>query len=158
MCDRQGTDDMSKCRRIKGLLPDLAERPPAGLPAATRQHLAECPACHRALAAARVTRWAIAALAEAPEPPAEFATRVLRALPIARITVPADPWRPAWVFLPAFAAVVAALLFLPAPGLESDLPGLLSFSDLSVGEQLVFGGDAPRPDLVLAAVLEGVGP
>jgi hypothetical protein len=62
------------------------------------------------------------------------------------------------VFLPAFAAVVAALFLLPAPGLESDLPGLLSFSDLSVGEQLVFGGDAPRPDLVLAAVLEGVGP
>jgi hypothetical protein len=62
------------------------------------------------------------------------------------------------VFLPALAAVVAALVLLPAPGLESDLPGLLSFSDLSVGEQLVFGGDTPHPDLVLAAVLEDVGP
>ena len=158
MCDRQGTDDVRMCRLIRGTLPDLAERPPAGLPATTRQHLAECPACHRALAAARVTRRAIAALAEATEPPAEFAARVLRALPIARVTVPADPWRPAWVFLPAFAAVVVALFLLPAPGLESDLPGLLSFSDLSIGEQLVFGGDAPHQDLVLAAVLEGGAP
>jgi anti-sigma factor RsiW len=140
------------------MLPDLAERPPAGLPAATRQHLAECPACHRALAAARVTRGAIAALAETPEPPAEFAARVLRALPIARIVAPADPWRPAWMFLPAFAVVVAALFLLPAPILESDPAGLLSLSDLSDSEQMVFGGAALSPDLVLAAVLEGGAP
>lgn len=150
---------MRKCRRIiRGMLPDLAARPPAGLPATTRQHLAACPACHRALAAARVTRRALAALAEAPKPPAEFAARVLRALPIVRITVPADPWRPAWVFLPAFAAVVTALWLLPAPGLDSDVPGLLSVSELSVGEQLVFGGDALSPDRVLAAVLDGDAP
>jgi hypothetical protein len=140
------------------MLPDLAERPPAGLPAATWRHLADCPACHRALAAARVARGSIAALGDAPEPPAEFAARVLRALLVARIAAPADPWRLAWVFLPAFAAVVAALFLLPAPGLESDLPGLLSLRDLSASEQLVFSGDAPHPDLVLAAVLEDVGP
>ncbi|HEX7551121.1 MAG TPA: hypothetical protein VF579_11175 [Candidatus Methylomirabilis sp.] len=140
------------------MLPDLASRPPAELPATTRRHLAECPACQRALAGARLTRRAVAALAEAPEPPAEFAARVLRALPVARIAAPADPWRPAWMFLPAFAAVVAALFLLPAPSLESDLPGLLARSDLSVGEQLVFGGDALYPDLVLAAVLEGGAP
>jgi len=140
------------------MLPDLASRPPDDLPATIRQHLTGCPACHRALATARVTRRAVAALAETTEPPVEFAVRVLRALPVARIVVPADPWRPAWMFLPAFAAVVAALFLLPAPILESDPAGLLPLSDLSDSEQMVFGGAALSPDLVLAAVLEDGAP
>ena len=82
------------------------------------------------------------------------ADRVLLALPVARIAKSADPWRPAWIFVPAFAAVVAALFLLPAPSFESDLPGLLPFCDLPAGEQLVLGGNALSPDVVLAAVLE----
>ena len=133
-------------------------RPLDELPATARRHLAACPVCQRTLAVERMNRRLLAALAETPEPPAEFAARVLRALPVARIAAPADPWRPAWMFLPAFAAAVAALFLLPAPGLESDLPGPLSFQELSVGEQVVFGGDVLSPDLVLSAVLEGGAP
>ena len=156
--DRQWAYDMRRCRVFRGMLPDLAPRPPAELPATARRHLAECPVCKRTLAVARVTRSLVAVFAEAMEPPDAFAARVLRALPVTRIATPVDPWRPAWMSLPALAAVVVALFLLPAPSLESDLQGLLPLCDLSAGEQFVLGGNALSPDLVLAAVLEDDAP
>jgi hypothetical protein len=147
---------MESCREIRRRLSLLAETPPAGLPAAVREHLLTCTTCARVLAAARLARGLVASAAEGVEPPAGFAERVLAALPaVAKTGRPeADLWRPAWGLLPAFAAAAAALLLLfqasPAP-----LPaGLLPAESLTAGEQLVLDARPPEPEQMLAAMLE----
>jgi hypothetical protein len=101
-----------------------------------------------------------AAAAEGPEPPAGFAEGVLAAVPAARPLrgwAQADPWRPAWGLVPAFAAMAAALLILFQfqSGATPIAGGLLPVEGLSAGERLVMEGRPPDPDLVLAAVMEG---
>jgi hypothetical protein len=151
---------MTSCKQIRKTVRDLAALPPEQLPPWVREHLTSCPGCLGTLESARLSRGLVAAAAEGPAPPAEFAERVLAALPAAgpvRGRAEADPWRPAWGLVPAFAAMAAALLILfqssavPIPG------GLLPVEGLSAGERLVMEARPPDPDLVLAAVLEGSG-
>lgn len=151
---------MRVCLDINQNIGELAGLPPEELSPRVREHLVGCPACARALEAARLTRGLMAATASGPEPLADFARRVAAAAPAGPPPFPAeapDLWRPAWGLLPAFAATAAALLILfqaspaPVPG------GLLPAENLSAGERLVLDAPPPDPDLVLAAVLEGGG-
>ncbi len=105
---------MAACNSIQRRLGDLAALPQATLPPEVREHVAGCAACARALAGARLARGLLAAAAGMPEPPEDFAGRVLRSLPPAPAPRRAgeDPWAPAWGLLPAFAAAAAALLLL----------------------------------------------
>lgn len=102
----------------------------------------------------------MAVLAEAPEPPPEFADRVLGLIPVGHPAAPGtpDPWRFAWGLVPAFAAMVVGLFLVYQTSLDPNVSGLLPIDDLSSSEHLVFGTAAPQPDLVLAAVLEGDAP
>jgi hypothetical protein len=147
---------MNTCRQVGKRMRDLAPLPAAELPAAIQRHLAECPACRRALAGIRLARGMVAAVAEAAEPPSDFADRVLRALPTGHcpVSMPPDLWRPAWSLVPIFAALVAGLVLLSPPGRDADVSGLWSTEYLSMSEHLVLGSAASSPDLVLAAVLE----
>lgn len=114
----------------------------------------------RTMEGARLSRALVAAAAEGLEPPAGFAERVLAALPPAgpaRGRAEADPWRPAWGLVPAFAAMAAALLILFQSSVTPVVGGLLPVEDLSPGERLVMEARPPDTDLVLAAVLEGGG-
>jgi hypothetical protein len=149
---------MNMCRQVGERMPELASLPPANLPVEIARHLAACPACRRALTATRVTRGLMAVPAEGPEPPPQFAGRVLRALPVRDVQAPADPWRPAWGLVPAFATLVVGLCFLYQTSLEPNVPALLAAGDLSTSEELVLGTADLQRDLVLAAVLEGDGP
>jgi len=135
---------------------NLTMRPSAQFPAEIRRHLATCPRCFRTLVVARMTRGLLTVMAEAPEPPAQFADRLLGALPdrCAPTPVP-DPWRPAWGLLPAFAAMTLGLFLFYQTNQASTTLDVCPVDELSTSEQLIFGTLAPRPEFVLAAVLEG---
>lgn len=151
---------MGSCEDVRAQVAELATRPTTEIPAGLAEHLAGCPACARTLAAARLTRGLLAAASDAPEPPAEFATRVMAAVPGARSSRPeAEMWRLGWSLMPAFAAAVALLVILyqyqPTPVARPF--GLVSMEGLSAGEQLVLESSPPEPDVVLTAVMEGSG-
>lgn len=149
---------MGRCQEIENELGKLAALHAADLPAGIRDHLAGCPACTRALAAARVARGLLAAAADGAEPPAGFADRVLTALPETRPSRPeAEMWRLGWGLVPAFAATAVLLLILYQASPISGPFGLLPAEGLSVGERLVLESAPPEPDAVLAAVMEGGG-
>jgi hypothetical protein len=149
---------------------ELAALHAAAMPAWAVDHLASCPTCTHGLMQARLTRGLLATASEGQEPPADFGQRVLAALPASHPARVADPelWRLSWRLIPAFAATAAMLLILfqfeaglgsrsvgVAPGLTPVLaPGLVPVEALSACEDLVLGGAAPDPDLVLAAVME----
>jgi hypothetical protein len=99
----------------------------------------------------------VTACGEAAPPPPGFADRVVAT--VFRGPAPgrmeAELWRPAWGLMPAFGAVVVALLILLQFNLTPEPTGLFSSEGLSAGERLVLGSSAPETDLVLAAVLEG---
>lgn len=149
---------MRSCEEIRTRVTELAAVRPDELPRRVREHVAGCPACGRALAAARLARGLVAA-AEGPEPPSGFGARVLAALPAgpARRHADEDLWAPAWGLVPAFAATAAALLILFQASAVSSPVGLVPAEGLSAGERLVLEAGAPDPDLVLAAVMEGGG-
>lgn len=148
---------MVTCTMLRRDVERWAGVPREALPPAVRGHVAGCPGCTRALAAARLARGLVAAALEGSEPPEGFPGRVLAALPRRAAARPAqeDLWRPAWGLMPAFAVTAAALLLLfrvsagPAP------MGLLPAESLSAGEHLVLDAPQPDADLVLAAVMEG---
>lgn len=149
---------MGSCEEVAKRTEELAALPAAGLPSGIREHLAGCPACTRSLAVARVTRRFLAAVANAPEPPAGFADRVLAALPgIRSRRADADLWRLGWGLVPAFAATVFLLLVLYQATAVPGPTGLLPAEGLSAGERLVLEASSPEPDAVLAAVMEGGG-
>lgn len=151
---------MGSCEEVKKRIGELAVLPAAELPAESRKHLARCPACARALAAARLGRGLLAAAADAPEPPAEFGDRVLAALPEPRRSHPElDLWRLGWGLVPAFAATVALLvvLYQYQAGAVSPPMGLVPLEGLSVGERIVLEATPPEPDLILTAVMGGGG-
>jgi predicted anti-sigma-YlaC factor YlaD len=151
---------MRSCGEVEKRIAELAALRPTEVPAEIREHLAGCPACRRALAAARLGRGLLAAAADAPEPPAEFADRVLAALPGTRPSRPeTEMWRLGWGLVPAFAATVAVLVIL-YQFQNGALPGpigLVSMEELSAGERIVLEAAPPEPDLVLTAVMEGGG-
>jgi hypothetical protein len=151
---------MRSCAEVEKRIVGLAALRATEVPAEIREHLAGCPACTRALAAARLGRGLLAAAADAPEPPAEFADRVLAALPGPRPSRPeTEMWRLGWGLVPAFATTVALLVIL-YQFQDSAVPGpigLVSLEGLSAGERIVLEATPPEPDLVLTAVMEGGG-
>jgi len=148
---------MRSCAEVEKRIVGLAALRATEVPAEIREHLAGCPACTRALAAARLGRGLLAAAADAPEPPAEFADRVLAALPGPRPSRPeTEMWRLGWGLVPAFATTVALLVIL-YQFQDSAVPGpigLVSLEGLSAGERIVLEATPPEPDLVLTAVME----
>ena len=150
---------MKSCEPIRRNVTDLAAVPPGQLPPWVREHLTSCSHCLRILESARLSRGLVAAAADGPEPPADFAERVLAALPARPAPRRADEdlWRPAWGLVPAFAATAAALLILFQAAAAPVSPGLVPAEGLSSGERLVLAAGPPDPDLVLAAVMEGGG-
>jgi hypothetical protein len=147
---------MTTCRAVGKQLADWAALHPEGLPDWARNHLAACRECDRRLAAARLARVVVAACGEAAPPPPGFADRVVTSVfhgPAPGRTE-AELWRPAWGLMPAFGAVVAALLMLFQFNLTPEPTGLFSPEGFSAGERLVLGSSAAETDLVLAAVLE----
>jgi hypothetical protein len=147
---------MTTCRAVGKHLADWAALPPEEIPDWARNHLATCRECGRRLAAARLARVVVMACGEAAAPPPGFADRV--AATVFRGPAPgrmeAELWRPAWGLMPAFGAVVVALLILFQFSLTPEPTGLFSPEGLSAGERLVLESSAPETDLVLAAVLE----
>ncbi len=156
---------MGSCEDVGKRVDELAAFDTAAMPSWAMDHLAACPTCTRLLMRARLARGLLASAKDGPEPPADFARRVLAALPASRLTGATDPelWRLAWRLVPAFAATLAMLLILfqfegGAGSVSVGLtPGLLAEEGLSVSERLVLGATPPDLDLVLAAVMEGDG-
>ena len=148
---------MTTCRAVGKHLADWAALPPEEIPDWARNHLATCRECGRRLGAARLVRVVVTACGDAAPPPPGFADRIVTA--VFRGPVPgrteAELWRPAWGLMPAFGAVVVALLMLFQFSLTPEPTGLFSPEGLSAGERLVLGSSVPETDLVLAAVLEG---
>jgi len=154
---------MGSCEDVGKQMDELAVLDAAAMPSWTMEHLAGCPTCTRLLMRARLARGLLASAKDGPEPPADFAQRVLAALPATRLTGATDPelWRLAWRLVPAFAATAAMLLILfqfeggvgsVSAGLA---PGLIPEEGLSASERLVLGATPPDLDGVLAAVMEG---
>ncbi len=154
---------MRACEDLGKKMDELAALDAAAMPAWAMDHLASCPTCTRLLMRTRLARGLLATANEGQEPPADFARRVLAALPATRVTGATDPelWRLAWRLVPAFAATAAMLLILfqfqggvgsVSVGLA---PGLVPEEGLSVSERLVLGTTPPDLDVVLAAVMEG---
>jgi anti-sigma factor RsiW len=151
---------MNSCREVDKRITELAAVPTTEMPGGIREHLAGCPACARALAAARLGRGLLAAAADAPEPPAGFADRVLAALSATRPSRPeAEIWRLGWGLVPAFAATAVLLMILYQYQADASLGpvGLVPLEGLSASERIVLEATPPEPDLVLTAVMEGGG-
>lgn len=151
---------MRPCEEVEKRTGELAALQATEVPADIREHLAECPRCARALAAARLHRGLLAAAADAPEPPPGFAARVLAALPVSRAPrLEGEMWRLGWGLVPAFAATVVVLSFLYQHQGEGRAPlmGLVPLESLSAGESIVLDTSPAEPDLVLTAVMEGGG-
>jgi len=149
---------MTTCANIKRSADKLAGLSPGTLPPGVRDHLAACPGCACALAAARLARGLLAVAADGPEPAEGFVARVRAALPApgAARHAAEDPWRPAWGLVPAFAVTAAALLLLFQASVAPPGPaGLVPAESLSAGERLVLDARQPDADLLLAAVMEG---
>lgn len=158
---------MGPCEDVGKRVDELAVLDAAAMPSWAVDHLGGCPTCTRLLMRARLARGLLASAKDGPEPPRDFARRVLAALPATRVTGATDPelWRLAWRLVPAFAATAAMLLILfqfeggvgsVSVGLAPSLaPGLVSEEGFSASERLVLGATTPDLDLVLAAVMEG---
>ena len=147
---------MESCEELKRQIEELSAVHPGELPETVRRHLAECPACFTLLARERLVRGLVTAAAVGVEPSPDFAEKVLASLPrhLAPVPAEADPWRPAWGLVPAFAATAAALLlFLVQSGSTPGTSGFLPTDGLSTSEQLVLETSAPDLDLILEAVL-----
>jgi hypothetical protein len=148
---------MESCKPIRRSLTDVAALPADRLPPSVRDHLTRCSGCARALAAVRLARGLLSIVAVTPEPPDEFARRVLAALPARPARRPTEPglWRTAWGLVPAFAATAAGLFLLLQASTSPVAGGLVPTANLSVSERLVLDERPPDPDSVLAAVMEG---
>jgi hypothetical protein len=157
---------MESCEEVGKRVDELAALEATAMPSWAMDHLAGCPDCTRLLMRAHLAHGLLASVKDGQEPPADFARRVLAALPDSRPAGATDPelWRLAWRLVPAFAATLAMLLILfqfeggvgsvsvtPVPGVAQ---GLLSEEGLSASESLAFGVSPPDLDLVLTAVME----
>jgi hypothetical protein len=149
---------MGSCGKVEKRLNELATLRETEVPAEIQEHLSGCAACARALAAARLRRGLLAVAADAPEPPAGFADRVLARLPERKLPqAETELWRSGWGLVPAFAATVLLLVILDqfqgstAPGPV----GFLSMEGMSTGESIVLENTPLEPDEILTAIMEG---
>ena len=151
---------MRLCRQIGRRIHGLASSRLTQMPAEIAPHLTVCPTCRRTVAAIRMTRGLVAALAEAPEPPVDFPDRIMGALAMRRNPVPLLPlpWQDGWGLVPIMAILALGLFVLYQTQVDQDVHELLSADNLSVSEQLALGTVAPQPEQVLAAVLEDDAP
>ncbi len=150
---------MKTCDAFDQKVAEFAALPPAEVPEWVLEHTAGCHRCHRRFAAARLTQALLQSAAGDIEPPAGFAERI--AVLASRRSGPSrtrsEFWRPAWGLVPAFGAVVFALLVLLQNGLTQESAGFFPTEGLSTGELLVLGQSPAEPEVVLAAVMEGGG-
>ncbi len=147
---------MARCREIAKQIGELASRSAAELPVEIREHLAGCQACTSAMAAARVRRGLLAAVAAGGEPPAGFADRVMASLAgTRRGRADEDLWGLGWRVVPTFAAALALVLFLYQASPGPPPTGLVPAEGLSSSEELALGALSLEPDLILEAVMEG---
>ncbi len=151
---------MKACRELEKRIREFVAVSATEMPAGFQEHLTTCPACSQALATARLGRGLLAAAADTPGPPVDFADRVLAALAARRPSHPeTEIWRLGWGLVPAFAAAVAVLLILfefQVTAVSGPI-GLLPTEELSASERIVLDTSPPEPDAVLTAVMEGGG-
>ena len=153
---------MRTCRRIGKELRADPRSALAGLRAGVAGHVADCPGCHRRLAIARLAQRLVLVAADRVEPAPDFAERVLAGLRRIPPRPSPDAWHSARSFLPAFAAIAAALLLVYQMtgneiGIKLDCMSLLSVEEPSASERLIFGRGPLDQDHVLAALLEEPG-
>ncbi len=147
---------MRLCRSVTRQRDELAALRPEGLAAEIQAHLKTCLPCQRAVSAARLSRRLLQATVIPIDPPVGFAERVVTAAR-SRVPLREDPWGLGWRVMPAFGAVVAALVLVYQLSIPPMSIGLLDMNTLSAGERLVLERAPGGPDLVLTAVLEGDG-
>ncbi len=145
---------MRVCRSVTRRRDELAALRPEGLPPEILAHLKTCLPCQRAVSGARLSRRLLQAAMTPIDPPADFAERVVTAAR-RRSFLREDPWGLGWRVMPAFGAVVAALVLVYQLSIPPISIGLLDMDNLSAGERLVLERAPGGPDLVLTAVLEG---
>jgi anti-sigma factor RsiW len=146
-------DVMAPCREIRRQIEALAT--PAELPSRVREHLADCPACADAVAAARLASGLLRASPVVVAPSPGFADRVEARL--ARGTRPStdagELWRPAWGLVPTFAAILAALVVLQQGAGSPEPVSLVPTDGTSPAEQLFMAPGDLLSDTFLQAVL-----
>jgi anti-sigma factor RsiW len=145
---------MATCREIRKQVEALATL--AELPSWVRDHLAGCPPCAEAVAAARLASRLLRASPVVLDPSPGFARRVE-----ARLATGSKPsvdvgdlWRSAWGLVPTFAAILAALVVLQQGTDRSEPVGLFPAENATLAEQLFLTPGDLNPDLILEAVLE----
>jgi hypothetical protein len=150
---------MNTCDAVRKRIAELARSFQAEVPDWVREHAAACRQCGRRLAAARLVRVVVESGAKEVEPSPGFAHRIAVSIfrQAAARPTEAGLWRPAWGLVPAFGAVVVALLIVFQGSLTPEPTGMFMTEGLSTGEHLVLGSSAPNVDMLLAAVLEGEG-
>ena len=150
---------MNTCDAVGKRITELVRLSQAEIPDWVREHAAACRQCRRRLAAARLVRVVVESGAEKVEPSAGFAHRIAVTVfhQAAARRTETELWRPAWGLVPAFGAVVVALLIVFQGSLTPEPTGMFLTEGLSSGEHLVLGSSAPNLDMVLSAVLEGDG-
>ena len=150
---------MNSCDAVGKRIAELVRVSQVEIPDWVRDHVTACRECRGRLAAARLVRVVVESGAEEVEPPAGFAHRVAVSVfrQAATPRTEAELWRPAWGLVPAFGAVVVALLIVFQGSLTPEPTGMFMTEGLSTGEHLVLGSSAPNLDMVLSAVLEGDG-
>jgi hypothetical protein len=147
---------MRSCRRFRRAV-DGWRGGAAGFPQELTAHLESCADCRRLVAAIRIARGAIAALAEGEVPPPQFVANVMRALRVrvAPVQGEGDLWRSAWQLVPAFAAVVLALFWWGPADLPMNSFDLLPLTGLSASERLVVDATPPAFETVAAVLVTG---
>jgi hypothetical protein len=143
---------MVTCRGVRRQIEELAA---AETPDGVREHLAGCPGCREALAAARLARGLVRASVTRVEASTGFADRVVSRLAAGPPRAEeADMWRPAWGLVPTFAAILVGLFLWQQGSVEPDAEGYLPTEGISFAERLVLTADELTPETILRAVLE----
>jgi hypothetical protein len=143
---------MLTCREVRRQIEELAA---AETPAGVRQHLAGCPRCSEALAAARLAGGLLRVSVTPVEVSAGFAGRVVARVAAGPPRVEeVDMWRPAWGLVPTFAAILVGLFLWQQGSVEPDAEGYLPTEGISFAERLVLTADELTPETILRAVLE----
>jgi len=144
---------MTACREIRKQVESLATL--AELPSRVREHLADCPACAEAVAAARLASGLLRSSPVMVAPSPGFAGRVE-----ARLAAGPQPstdagelWRPAWGLVPTFVAILAALVVLQQGAGSPEPVSLLPTEGAGLAEQLLLTPGDLNPELLMQAVM-----
>lgn len=148
---------MRTCGAVMKRAEDLAAVHPAALSPEIREHLLGCPSCRRKLAAARLSRRLLDAVASEVEPRANFLERVVAAAQMARARTRAEEecWRLGWRVVPAFGMLAATLFFVYQMSVPSIMDGVFDTNDPTSVERLVMEGSSGGGDMLLQAMLGG---